>query len=337
LVDPVVGEVPVLFQTPEFVALFLLTIAGFYYFARKFRLHVLAIASLAFYAFSGIPDFIILLTTIAGTYLLSKRVKPGGDLWPIYIAIFLLIASLGYFKYSEFIYTNLNRTVGTFFLPTRSVSVSSLLPLGISFYSFQIVGYFIDLHKGRTKHAKSLLEYTVFVSFFAQLIAGPIMRGRGYLPQLGKLKGGTRADFKIGSALVVSGLFKKIVLADYFIGDKVDHRFLSTSFDQPEVLAVAGLFAFQIYLDFSGYVDIARGLARMVGLKLPQNFRTPYLAKNPAEFWQRWHITLSDWVRDYLYIPLGGNRRGRLRETSNLLIVMLIVGIWHGAGWTYAL
>ena len=323
-----------LFQTPEFALLFVATVVAFYWFASKYRLQVLAVASLGFYAASGLLDFALLLGTLSLTYALSRQVREGGPRWPIYVAVGLLFASLGYFKYDEFVYQNLRSVFGSSIFLNRSSFFSTVLPLGISFYSFQIVGYFIDLHKGRAERARSLLEYTVFVTFFAQLIAGPIMRARDYLPQLQNLRGGTWSDVKLGGLLVLQGLLKKVVLAD-FIAQRVDARFAAESFSQPEAWIAAGLFAFQIYFDFSGYVDIALGLGRMLGIKLTQNFRTPYLARNPIEFWSRWHITLSNWFRDYLYIPLGGNRHGRVREISALIAVMAVAGLWHGAGWTF--
>jgi len=258
----------------------------------------------------------------------------GGSKLPIYLGIGLLLTSLAYLKYDDFIYQNLQSLFGSALFSERPQYLSTILPLGISFYTFQIIGYFVDLRKGQTERTESLLEYTVFVTFFAQLIAGPIMRAKDYLPQLRNLKGGSADDFKIGGLQILQGLIKKVVLAD-LIAARVDMRFAAESFTQPEAWIAAALFAFQIYFDFSGYVDIALGLARMLGIKLSKNFRTPYLSGNPSEFWGRWHITLSNWFRDYLYIPLGGNRYGRPREIVNVIVVMAVAGLWHGAGWTF--
>ena len=218
--------------------------------------------------------------------------KPQFLLRRIYVALAILLASLGYFKYSDFVYQSLQTAFGGaswFYHPTF---LATILPLGISFYTFQIVAYFIDLRKGRTEHAKSLLQYTVFVTFFAQRIAGPIMRGRDYLPQLSMLRGATGPEFRAGMLLVLTGLFKKVVLAD-FIAHRVDRLFSADSFTQPEAWIASALFAFQIYFDFSGYVDIALGVGKMLGIKLSQNFLTPYLSRSPREFWNRWNITLS--------------------------------------------
>jgi alginate O-acetyltransferase complex protein AlgI len=222
-----------LFQTPEFVLLFVVTVIAFNGLGSKYRLQVLAVASLGFYAVSGTLDFAVLLGTIVVTYVLSKQVREDGPRWPIYVAVVLLFTSLAYFKYDEFIYENLRSVFGTTILMNRSSSLSTILPLGISFYSFQIVGYFVDLYKGRAEQSKSLIEYTVFVTFFAQLIAGPIMRAKDYLPQLQNLKGGTWSDVRAGGLLVLQGLLKKVVLAD-FIAARVDVRFAAESFSQPE-------------------------------------------------------------------------------------------------------
>jgi alginate O-acetyltransferase complex protein AlgI len=325
-----------LFQTPEFALLFAATLLAFYFLARGHRLQVLALASLTFYAASGVLDFLLLLGTILLTYFLSKRVDPHRSKWPIYVAVALLIASLAYFKYGEFAYQNLRALWGGAAWLDRPAFLATILPLGISFYTFQIVSYFIDLYRNKTQRAQSLLQYTVFVTFFAQLIAGPIMKGRDFLPQISARRGATGPEFRAGALLVMVGLFKKVVLADS-IASRVDIRFAADSFTQPEAWIASALFAFQIYFDFSGYVDIALGLGKMVGFKLTQNFMTPYLARNPGELWARWHITLSSWFREYLYIPLGGNRLGRGREVFNLMLVMGVAGLWHGAGWTFVL
>ncbi len=325
-----------LFQSPEFGLLFAATLAAFYLVARGHRLKVLAVASLAFYAASGVLDFFLLLGTLAVSYIALRQVRPGGPKWPVVVPVFLLLAGLGYFKYSDFAYDNVQGIFGLAEPQEQPGWIRDILPLGISFYTFQIVALFIDVQKGRTRNVSSFLEYLVFVLFFPQLIAGPIMRGAGYLAQLAKLDGGRAEDFRAGGLLILTGLVKKVLIAD-FLAERVDARFAATSFTQPDAWVAAALFAFQIYFDFSGYVDMALGLGRMVGVKLDQNFFTPYLSRNASEFWRRWHITLSNWFRDYLYIPLGGNRKGLPRELFNLLLVMTVAGLWHGAGWTFVL
>ena len=326
-----------LFQTASFGLLFLGTLAAFYGLPRRFRLMTLGGSSLLFYAASGLLDFLLLITTLVITYQLSLRVTPRGPKWPVVVGILLLFTSLAYFKYSEFIYQNANALLTTINLPALPRFGETILPLGISFYTFQIVAYLIDLSKGRAEHAAGFLRYQVFIMFFGQLIAGPIMRASEYLGQLVDLPGASWEDFRAGTYLILVGLMKKVVIAD-FLADRVDARFDAVeTMSQADAWIAAYLFAFQIFFDFSGYVSIALGLGRMFGIKLRENFRTPYLSRGPGEFWQRWHITLSQWFRDYLYIPLGGNRKGKAREAINLMIVMTLAGLWHGTGWPFVL
>lgn len=326
-----------LFQTSIFVALFIGTLAAFYGLPARFRLGILGVSSLLFYIAGGLIDFALLITTLVVTYQLSLRVTPGGPKWPVAGGILLLFASLAYFKYGVFLYQNANDALLAFSLPALPRFGGAILPLGISFYTFQIVAYLVDLYKGRAEAGVGFLRYLVFIMFFGQLIAGPIMRGSEYLAQLVDLRGANRADVQAGVGLILVGIVKKVVIADSLAG-MVDTRFASaSSLTQADAWLAAYLFAFQIFFDFSGYVSIALGLGKLLGINLRENFRTPYLSKGPAEFWARWHITLSQWFRDYLYIPLGGNRKGRAREIANLMAVMVIAGLWHGAGWQFGL
>jgi D-alanyl-lipoteichoic acid acyltransferase DltB (MBOAT superfamily) len=216
--------------------------------------------------------------------------------------------------------------------------VDPLLPLGISFFTFQMMALVIDVYRKQLEPVRSFREYALFVAFFPQLIAGPILRGRQLLPQL--RRGGVRTAERDRRAiwLLASGLAKKAVLADFLLAPFVD-RVFAEGYAGSAASHLVGVysFAFQIYFDFSGYTDMARGLALLLGFELPLNFREPYLSRNPREFWRRWHITLSRWLRDYLYIPLGGNRRGRARSLANLSVTMLLGGLWHGAAWTFVI
>jgi D-alanyl-lipoteichoic acid acyltransferase DltB (MBOAT superfamily) len=213
-----------------------------------------------------------------------------------------------------------------------------LLPLGISFYSFQILALQLDVYRGAAQAPASFARYLLFIAFFPQLVAGPILRGHEFLPQLER--GGRVAPERTrrGLWLIASGVAKKVVLGDFLLAPFVDPVFAHAGVAPAPVqlLAVYG-FAFQIYFDFSGYTDMARGMACLLGFELPPNFQEPYLSRNPAEFWRRWHMTLSRWLRDYLYVPLGGNRRGRARTQLNLFLTMLLGGLWHGAAWTFVL
>jgi alginate O-acetyltransferase complex protein AlgI len=211
------------------------------------------------------------------------------------------------------------------------------MPIGISFYTFQFIAYLVDVYKGKTEPAGDFLSFWVFMSFFPHRVAGPIMRGKDLIPQIERITKITfnSSQFKLGLAFLAMGLIKKIFLADYIA------IYANRFFDQGTALTGsqawigALLFTFQIYYDFSAYSEMAVGIAYLFGIKLDLNFKTPYLSGNPSEFWRRWHITLSTWIRDYIYIPLGGSRRGEYRKYLHLFIAMAISGLWHGAAWTF--
>jgi alginate O-acetyltransferase complex protein AlgI len=244
------------------------------------------------------------------------------------------LALLGYFKYANFFVDNLNLVADTGFTLEKIV-----LPLAISFFTFQQISFLVDAYDGQTREY-SFLHYCLFVTFFPQLIAGPIVHHREMLPQFAKdaIYIFKHEHLAVGTFIFVLGLFKKVMLADNIaqyatpVFDAAEHGVALTFYE-----AWGGAFAYslQLYFDFSGYSDMAIGLARMFGIRLPLNFYSPYKAHNIIEFWRRWHMTLSRFLRDYVYIPLGGNRNGRLRRHLNLMITMLVGGLWHGAGWTF--
>ncbi|MCA9582729.1 MAG: MBOAT family protein, partial [Myxococcales bacterium] len=211
-----------------------------------------------------------------------------------------------------------------------------LLPVGISFYTFQTMSYTIDVYRGTLKPAPSLLKFAVFVTYFPQLVAGPIVRASEFLPQLEHRPRLDRDRASRGLFLIATGIVKKIAIADYLSINLVDRVFQNPAgYTAPEVIVALYGFTMQIYCDFSGYTDVARGSAMLMGIDLPENFDRPYLAQNPADFWRRWHMTLSRWLRDYLYFPLGGSRVSPLRAYFNLGLTMFLIGIWHGASWTF--
>ena len=212
------------------------------------------------------------------------------------------------------------------------------LPVGISFFTFQTMSYSIDVYRRKLEPKRSLLEFTAYVMFFPQLVAGPIVRAVEFLPQLDKEPALRREQVSRALFLIGTGLVKKVAVADYLSSNLVDRVFAQPElYTAPEV--IIGLYAFtmQIYCDFSGYTDLARGSALLMGFDLPENFDRPYQATNPAEFWRRWHMTLSRWLRDYLYFPLGGSRGGPVRAYFNLWLTMMLIGMWHGAAWTFVL
>jgi D-alanyl-lipoteichoic acid acyltransferase DltB (MBOAT superfamily) len=300
------------------------------------RLRVLLGASLLFYSL-WIPRFLLLLlATLALNYALVRRMQRSAN--PRHYLIASIASTLGLlaiFKYSRLAYDTAFPLLERLFTHPPGPP-ELLLPLGISFYSFEIISLSVDVYRKRIE-CPSFGKYALFVTFFPHLIAGPIMRGNELLPQLDRGGEVTRDRSRRGLWLIASGLAKKAILADYLLSP-----FVNDVFAQPgaasgaaHLLAVYS-FAFQIYFDFSGYTDMARGLACLLGFELPHNFLEPYLSRSAAEFWRRWHVSLSRWLRDYLYIPLGGNRDGRLRTGLNLLATMLLGGLWHGAGWNFA-
>jgi len=247
---------------------------------------------------------------------------------------------LGFFKYFDFFVESFADLLEAFgFQASRSV-LGIVLPAGISFYTFQAMSYTIDVYRGKTEPTRNFGDFALFVCFFPHLVAGPIMRAHTLLPQVVNPRSRSATEFREGLALVLIGLFKKVVLADNMapIANSVFNRLANgdtADLSGSELLVGIYAFAFQIYGDFSGYSSIARGISKWLGFDLVINFHNPYLAVTPSDFWKRWHISLSSWLRDYLYIPLGGNRQGRLIEYRSLMITMLLGGLWHGASWTF--
>lgn len=252
----------------------------------------------------------------------------------LWVSLAVNLGFLGFFKYFNFFADNLLvllHTVGVDSVPRH---LDIILPVGISFYTFQTMSYTLDIYRGQLKPTRSFLDFAAFVSFFPQLVAGPIERASRLLPQIENPRIITGADLEKGGWLIFWGLFKKCVIADN-LAVLVDGVFGSEMTGGMTTWLALYAFAFQIYCDFSGYSDIARGLAKLMGIDLMVNFNNPYFALNPKDFWQRWHISLSSWLRDYLYIPLGGNRKGVRRTYVHLALTMLLGGLWHGAAWTF--
>jgi len=300
----------------------------------------LLLASWLFYGLFGWKWLLLLLGTQVFDYTMARlidRLPPGDVRRKLCVAgsCTANLAVLGFFKYGNFLLDNyawLGTHIG--FNAARPM-LEIVQPAGISFYTFQSMSYVIDVYRGRLKAEAHPLHYSLFVSFFPQLVAGPIERATHLLPQVKRPTEIAWSNIASGFWLISAGLFKKVVLADNVatVARAVfDAQTVPRGWET--VLAVYA-FAIQIYCDFSGYSDIARGCARMMGFDLMRNFDLPYFATNPSDFWRRWHISLSTWLRDYLYIPLGGNRRGRVRTYVNLMLTMLLGGLWHGASWMF--
>ena len=253
----------------------------------------------------------------------------------LFISLFVNLGLLGVFKYFNFFVENFTQMFSFFGQSFEASSLNIILPVGISFYTFQTLSYTIDIYKGKIKPTNDLISFGVFVSFFPQLVAGPIERASNLLPQFLNKRNFNYESAKDGLRQILWGLFKKVVIADNCA------TYVNMIFDNPtnyngSTLFLGGvLFAFQIYGDFSGYSDIAIGTSKLFGIKLSQNFAFPYFSRDIAEFWRRWHISLSTWFRDYLYIPLGGSKGNKIKVIRNVFIVFLISGFWHGANWTF--
>ena len=328
-----------LFNSEEFALFLPIVFAIYWLLPARYRWGVLLVASYWFYM-SWEPKYvlIILFTTVVSYMaglLIDKVHKQVTKKKILVVACSLCLLVLFFFKYFNFVSENIAKICSFFSLPVSPLMLKFLLPVGISFYTFQALSYVIDVYRGRVAAEKHFGKYATFVSFFPQLVAGPIERTDNLLPQIKKE---SIFDYKLGTyglKLMAWGYFKKMVIADtisIYIGQVFDNPKAFTG----SALFVASLFfTVQIYCDFSGSSDIAIGVAKLFGINLMENFKSPYFSQSIHEFWSRWHISLSTWFRDYVYIPLGGNRKGQFRTNLNLLITFLVSGLWHGANWTF--
>ncbi len=326
-----------LFSAPVFLFAFLPGLLFFYHFVWRSNV-VLVVASILFYTWGDHHHVVLLLFSIAMNYgfgLLIDRLRGGKNAFNALMgAVVCNLAFLCFFKYLNFIVANINEIVistGVTILPDPKVS----LPLGISFFTFQAISYVVDVYRGEARVQRNILSLAMYISMFSQLIAGPIVRYAWIEKDIDNRTVNTR-KFAMGAKRFIVGLAKKVIIADT-LAYPVDLIFATPATELSMVTAWLGvtLFAFQIYYDFSGYTDMAIGLGKMFGFNFPENFNYPYIAKSLRDFWRRWHITLSSWFRDYLYIPLGGNRFSHARTYMNLLIVFILCGLWHGASWNY--
>jgi alginate O-acetyltransferase complex protein AlgI len=325
-----------LFHSHEFLTLLAATLVVFNLAPLDRRPAVLLFASLIFYAYAGLGMLALFVLVSAFAYLCLRRIEAGDRRWAI-IGVAGLLANLLFFKYSAFALDALAPLASV--APARDwVSRTVILPVGISFYSFQLIAVLIDAARGQRLEVRSFRELLLFIMFFGHLIAGPIMRGRELFPQLHVLPGPSVAQVRTGVLLLLAGVIKKVVFADELLAGRVDVLFAAgDNLSIGAAWLAPLLFGFQIYFDFSGYVDMALGMSKLFGLELMPNFSTPFLSRTPSEFWSRWNITLSRWFGDYVYIPLGGSRGSLPLTIRNLLITMALSGLWHGAGWTFVI
>ena len=325
-----------LFNSLEFILAFLpLTLVGFFVirkFSQDASLLWIVAASLFFYGWWNPIYLILLIGSILFNFSIGKSLSIKKSRPLLIFAVAINIGLLAYFKYANFFVDSFNTALA------QSIELLPIiLPLAISFFTFQQIAYLVDAYKKKTKE-HSLLHYSLFVSFFPQLIAGPIVHHKEMLPQFLKRLSFKWQNLAIGSTIFILGLFKKVVIADSlarYASPVFDAALLGANMTIFEAWLGVLAYTFQLYFDFSGYADMAIGLAWLFGIKLPLNFYSPYKALSIRDFWRRWHMTLSRFLRDYLYIPLGGSKRGPVRTTINLAITMLLGGLWHGAGWTF--
>jgi alginate O-acetyltransferase complex protein AlgI len=330
-------EEPLLFNSGFFLFLFTAFLWGYIALSptHKPKMIYVILFSLYFYYKSSGGYFVLLLFATVVDFTLAKLIYQTRNKWQkkffIVITLVINLGMLGYFKYTNFLFDAFSTFSGSDFKP-----MDIFLPVGVSFFTFQSLSYTLDVYRGNLKPVDNIIDYAFFVSFFPQLVAGPIVRAADFLPQIYKPTLVTKEMFGRGIFLIGCGLFKKAVISDY-----ISINFVDRVFDAPtlysgleNLFAVYG-YALQIYCDFSGYSDMAIGIALLLGFHFPPNFDSPYQSRNITEFWRRWHISLSTWLRDYLYISLGGNRKGKTRAYLNQMITMLLGGLWHGASWRF--
>ncbi len=330
-----------LFNTFEFAVFFVTILTGYYLLPHRGQNLLLLVGSYIFY---GWWDWrflsLIFLSTVVdfacGLAMDRATSQSRRKACVVFSAVFNL-SLLGVFKYFDFFSDAFAGLLNQLGMTAQPWLLDIVLPVGISFYTFQTMSYTIDIYRQQLRPTRNFLDFALFVSFFPQLVAGPIERAKDLLPQICAKRRPSPDQIYTGCYLILWGLFKKAVVADNLA------RLVDAGFGDPEslnlfsALLTVYAFAWQIYCDFSGYTDIARGCAGCLGIRLGLNFNLPYFSSNPSQFWKRWHISLSSWLRDYLYIPLGGSRGGRWRTARNLMITMILGGLWHGAGWTFLL
>ena len=326
------------FNSWLFFAFALVVFPLYYHLTHRWQNRMLLVASYVFYGAWDYRFLALLLFSTLVDFIAARRITVSEGrrrkAWLV-TSLAVNLGLLGFFKYFNFFIDSANGLAGSFGIDPGFLRLGIVLPVGISFYTFQTMSYTIDVYRGKLEPAQSFRDFALFVSYFPQLVAGPIERATHLLPQIERPR---RVDLRLlheGIWLISWGLFKKAVIANN-LAIVVDRTFASgAGATGAEYLIAIYAFAFQIYCDFSGYSDIARGLAALMGIDLMVNFNSPYAATSPRDFWRRWHISLSTWLRDYLYIPLGGNRGALWQTYRALILTMLLGGIWHGAKWTF--
>lgn len=332
-----------LFNSLTFPIFFLVVYSSYLALQRHLKIQnlLLLVASYVFYGFWDWRFLSLILISTLVDFFVGKLLH-GTDNYHkrralLALSIITNLSILGFFKYFSFFADSFAVLLSFVGMKADFPTLNIILPVGISFYTFQSLSYTFDIYRGKIKPIGNFFDFALFVAFFPQLVAGPIERAVNLLPQISYPRSVTMAQVDAGLFLILWGYFKKVVIADNvgLIADEVFNGY--TQFDGLDIVIGVLAFTVQIYSDFSGYSDIARGLGKLMGFELMVNFRLPYFALNPSDFWARWHISLSSWLRDYLYIALGGNRKGPVRTYRNLLLTMLLGGLWHGAAWNFVI
>ncbi|GAB6164942.1 MBOAT family protein [Thermostilla marina] len=329
-----------LFYTPQFLIFTLILFACLAIWRRRRPQKLLLLAASYIFYMWWNPAFILLIVfSTAVDFFVGRRLeresRPARRKLLLILSLTANLGLLGIFKYANFFAANMYGLLRLFGYQAGWSELNIILPVGISFYTFQTLSYTIDVYRGQLKACRDPLDFALFVAFFPQLVAGPIVRASDFLPQINRFRP-LRFD-RYAFFLFARGLIKKVLIADN-VAHLADAVFSNPGAWPSLVIWLATVcFYVQIYCDFSGYSDMAIALARVLGFRLPENFRRPYFSTSPSEFWRRWHISLSTWLRDYLYIPLGGNRHGPAKTRRNLMITMLLGGLWHGASWNFVL
>ncbi len=318
------------------------TVSAFLRSRSQWRKIFLILASYFFYGYWNWKFMFLLLACSVGNYLfglaLGRDCPDRTRRIILTSAVTWNLAILGFFKYFGFFVSSFNNLLTALHLDAHMPLVDIILPVGISFFTFQAMSYVIDVYRRDTPYARSLLDVLLYISFFPQLVAGPIVRARDFIPQLQRDPDPSRIAAARAFLLIIAGLFKKVIVANYIATELVDPVFEDPlKFSSPEVLLAVYGYAVQIYCDFAAYSEIAIGVAALMGYHFPDNFNNPYRAQSLRDFWRRWHISLSTWLRDYLFISLGGSRHGKWKTYMNIAITMVLGGLWHGASWNFVL
>lgn len=350
-------DAPLIFTRFYFWAFFAVVMTFYLVIYKKIaarNIYLFAVSLFFYYKTSGFYFFLLIFSTIVDYYIGMGVFRSNKKLTKkllIALSVTVNLFVLSYFKYSYLFVDTVNYLFGTSFEVIDVLAKWSnnftgthfdvdkiILPVGISFFTFQTISYSIDIYRGKTKPVKNILDFGFYVSFFPQLVAGPIVRASEFIPQLYEKYKLSRQEFGIAVFMILNGLLKKMFVSDYIAVNFIDRVFASPRvFSGFENLMALYGYSIQVYADFSGYTDIAIGVALLMGFRLPVNFNSPYKAQHVGEFWKRWHISLSTWLKDYLYIPLGGSRKGKFRTNLNLMITMLLGGLWHGASWQFVI